>query len=65
MTIRNVFDGKILASVVALGAAFGAVGEITYPVYTVSVEEGTTNRFDDATVSVLAEAEGTPESVAA
>ena len=58
------------AAVVVAAFAFRAAAdepaarEIVYPLYTVTVEEGTTNLLDEVTVSVLTEAEGTPSSVA-
>ena len=59
-----------VAAVVVAAFAFGAAAdepaasEVVYPLYMVTVAEGTTNLLDEAEVSVLAEAEGTPESVA-
>ena len=59
-----------VAAVVMAAFVFGAAAdepaasEVVYPLYTVTVAEGMTNLLDEAEVSVLAEAEGTPESVA-
>ena len=53
-----------------VAVAFGVAADepaaraIVYPLYTVTVAEGTTNLLDDVTVTVLTEAEGTPSSVA-
>ncbi len=50
----------------AFGAAADepAAREIVYPLYTVTVEEGTTNYLYDSTVSVLSEAGGTAQDIA-
>ena len=59
-----------VAAVVMAAFAFGAAadepvaGKVFYPLYTVTVTEGSTNLLDEYRASVLAEAEGTPESVA-
>jgi len=58
------------AAVVVAAFVFGVAAdeptarEVVYPLYTVTVAEGTTNLLDDVTVTVLTEAEGTPSSVA-
>ena len=68
-SIKTGAGWKLFALVVAFVACVtsGALAEeraIVYPLYTVTVEEGTTNLLDEAMVSVLNAADGTPESVA-